>query len=117
MKMSAVPEATLNFNVIPVKSWWQILYIGKKKPKHPTAPTNDPGEQISIGEAGQSGTQHFPISNDVTGIPGWRSSLVPAFGPGRETGDPGSNSTSGSQCMELASPSACVSASLSDYHK
>ena len=23
--MSAVPEATLNFNVIPVKSWWQIL--------------------------------------------------------------------------------------------
>ena len=30
VKMSAVPEATLNFNVIPVKSWWQILYIGKK---------------------------------------------------------------------------------------
>ena len=25
VKMSAVPEATLSFNVIPVKSWWQIL--------------------------------------------------------------------------------------------
>ena len=25
VKMSAVPEATLYFNVIPVKSWWQIL--------------------------------------------------------------------------------------------
>ena len=32
VKMSAVPEATLYFNVIPVKSWWQILEIGKKKP-------------------------------------------------------------------------------------
>ena len=25
------------------------------------------------------------------GIPGWRSSLAPAFGPGRDPGDPGSN--------------------------
>ncbi|CAD7680102.1 unnamed protein product [Nyctereutes procyonoides] len=32
---------------------------------------------------------------------------------GRDPGDPGSNPTSGSQCMEPASPSACVSASLS----
>ena len=45
------------------------------------------------------------------GIPGWRSGLAPAFGPGRDPGDPGSNPTSGSQCMEPASPSACVSAS------
>ena len=55
------------------------------------------------------------------GIPGWRSSLAPAFGPGRNPGDPGSNPTSGPRCMEPASPSACVSASLSlcvcDYHK
>ena len=55
------------------------------------------------------------------GIPGWRSGLAPAFGPGRDPGDPGSNPTSGSRCMEPASPSACVSASLSlcvcDYHK
>ena len=57
------------------------------------------------------------------GIPGWCSGLAPAFGPGRDPGDPGSNPTSGSQCMEPASPSACVSASLSlslfvcDYHK
>ena len=53
------------------------------------------------------------------GIPGWRSGLAPAFGPGRDPGDPGSNPTLGSRCMEPASPSACVSASLSlcDYHK
>ncbi|CAD7675037.1 unnamed protein product [Nyctereutes procyonoides] len=41
------------------------------------------------------------------GIPGWRSGLAPAFGPGRDPGDPGSNPTSGSWCMEPASPSAC----------
>ena len=55
------------------------------------------------------------------GIPGWRRGLAPAFGPGRDPGDPGSNPTSGSRCIEPASPSACVSASLSlslyDYHK
>ena len=55
------------------------------------------------------------------GIPGWRSGLAPAFGPGRDPGDPGSNPMSGFPCMEPASPSACVSASLSlsecDYHK
>ena len=37
----------------------------------------------------------------------------PAFGPGRDPGDPGLNPMSGSWCMEPASPSACVSASLS----
>ena len=41
--------------------------------------------------------------------------------PGADPGDPGSNPTSGSRCMEPASPSACVSASLSlsvcDYHE
>ena len=47
------------------------------------------------------------------GIPGWRSGLAPAFGPGRDPGDRGSNPTSGSRCMEPASPSAHVSASLS----
>ena len=49
------------------------------------------------------------------GIPGWRSGLAPAFGPGRDPGDPGSNPTSVSRCMEPASPSASayVSASLS----
>ena len=53
------------------------------------------------------------FNTDILGIPGWRSGLVPAFGPGRDPGDPGSNSTSGSWCMEPASPSACVSASFS----
>ena len=55
----------------------------------------------------------------LIGIPGWHSGLAPAFGRGRDPGDPGSNPTLGSRCMEPASPSACVSASLSlcDYHK
>ena len=39
----------------------------------------------------------------------WR---LPLAHPGRDPGDPGSNPTSGSRCMEPASPSACVSASL-----
>ena len=55
----------------------------------------------------------FGFKTKVRGIPGWRSGLVPAFGPGRDPGDPGSNPTSGTRCMEPASPSACVSASLS----
>ena len=37
---------------------------------------------------------------------------MPVFGPGHDPGDLGSNPTSGSWCMEPASPSACVSASL-----
>ena len=57
--------------------------------------------------------------NVIVGIPGWCSGLAPAFGPGCDPGDPGSNPASGSRCMELASPSAYVFASLSlcDYHK
>ena len=51
----------------------------------------------------------WPI-NLFWGILGWRSGLAPAFGPGRDPGDPGSNPTSGCRCMEPASPSACVSA-------
>ena len=47
------------------------------------------------------------------GIPGWRSDLAPAFGPGHDPGDLGSNPTLGSRCMKPASPSAYVSASLS----
>ena len=54
------------------------------------------------------------------GQPGWLSSLAPVFSPGHDPGDPGSNPASGSRRMEPASPSACVSASLSlslcDYH-
>ena len=57
--------------------------------------------------------EYHAIKESHSGIPGWRSGLAPAFGPGRDPGDPGSNPTSGSQCMEPASPSAYVSASLS----
>ena len=46
------------------------------------------------------------------GQPGWLSSLAPPSAQGVDPGDPGSNPTSGSRCMEPASPSACVSASL-----
>ena len=53
------------------------------------------------------------LKKESPGIPGWRSGLAPAFVPGRDPGDPESNPTSGSRCMEPASPSACVSASLS----
>ncbi|CAD7691246.1 unnamed protein product [Nyctereutes procyonoides] len=55
----------------------------------------------------------FSSASALPCIPGWCSGLAPAFGPGRDPGDPGSNPTSGSRCMEAASPSACVSASLS----
>ena len=58
----------------------------------------------------------FLLKDLFLGIPGWRSGLAPAFGPGCDPGDPGSNPTLGSQCMELASPSAYVSASLSLSH-
>ena len=47
------------------------------------------------------------------GTLGGAAGLTPAFGPGRNPGDPGSNPTSGSRCMEPASSSAYVSASLS----
>ena len=65
----------------------------------------------------------IPLKRQRLGIPGLRSDLAPAFGPGHNPGDPGLNPRSGSRCKEPASPSACVSASLSlslslcDYHK
>ena len=46
----------------------------------------------------------FIMKDAEFGIPGWHSGLAPAFGPGRGPGDPGSNPTSGSRCMEPASP-------------
>ena len=55
----------------------------------------------------------FSYRYKKSGIPGWRSGLAPSFGPGRDPGDPGSNPTSGSRCMEPASLSACLSASQS----
>ena len=46
------------------------------------------------------------------GIPGCLRGLAPAFGPGRDPGVPGLSPASGF-CMEPASPSACVFASVS----
>ena len=62
---------------------------------------------------GKPSTEDLGDKKEGEEIPGWRSGLAPAFGPGRDPGDPGSNPTSGCRCMEPASPSACVSASLS----
>ena len=46
------------------------------------------------------------IMENSHGIPGWCGGLAPAFGPGRDPGDPGLSPTSGSRCMEPASPYA-----------
>ena len=43
------------------KSWWQILEIGQN-----SLTSIRPHKYLSIGEAGQSRMQHFPISKDVT---------------------------------------------------
>ena len=52
------------------------------------------------------------VNSSINGIPGWRSGLVPAFGPGRDAGDPGWNPTSGSRCMEPVSLPLFLSFSL-----
>lgn len=67
VKMSTVPEATLGFNVIPIKIMVADLRNRKKKKNHNIHPPPQmTPDSISVGEARQSGTQHFPISNDVT---------------------------------------------------
>ena len=50
MKMSAVPEATLSFNVTTIKI--MVAVLRNRKKKYPNIrPTDDPGQQVSIGEA------------------------------------------------------------------
>ena len=51
---------------------------------------------------------YYDLKTKARGIPGWRSGLAPAFGGGCEPGDPGSNPTLGSQCMEPASPLSLI---------
>ena len=46
------------------------------------------------------------VTKPNEGIPSWRSGLAPAFGPGRDPGDPGSNPTSGSRRMDGIFPSS-----------
>ena len=94
------------------------------EPKADAEPLSHPGVPYHIffihsSVEGQLGSFHSLDIVDIAtinieiGISGWRSGLAHAFGPGRNPGDPGSNPMSGSRCMEPASPSACVSASLS----
>ena len=47
------------------------------------------------------------------GIPGWRNGLAPAFGPGRDPGDPGSSPTLGSLQGACFSLCLCLCLSLS----
>ena len=51
VKMSTVPEATLSFNVIPIKIMVAELEIGKKNPITSIPLNKCPEQQISIGEA------------------------------------------------------------------
>ncbi|CAD7675429.1 unnamed protein product [Nyctereutes procyonoides] len=67
-------------------------------------------EKKEIMRMGGGGAMNM---GDPYGSGGQNVGLAPAFGPARDPGDPGSNPTSGSRCMGPASPSACVSASLS----
>ncbi|XP_077762243.1 jupiter microtubule associated homolog 2 isoform X1 [Canis aureus] len=54
-----------------------------------------PEAQSSIAPRSQAQVELLkPV---FSGIPGWRSGLAPAFGSGRDPGDPGSNPTSGSR--------------------
>ena len=76
-------------------------------------PVSDRGSAVpSLTSVSQMGPISMQVLKANVGIPGWHSGLAPAFGPGRDPGDPGSNPTSGSRCMEPASPSACVSSSV-----
>ena len=56
---------------------------------------------------------HSYLEIKFQGIPGWRSGLAPAFGPGRDPGDLGSNPTSGSRRGACFSLCLCLSLSLS----
>ena len=51
VKMSAVPEATLSCNVIPIKIMVADLRNRKKKTITSIPPNKCPEQQISIGEA------------------------------------------------------------------
>ena len=52
------------------------------------------------------------LKKESCGTPGWLSGWMSAFGSGCDPGVLGSRPTSGSWCMEPASPSAYVSASV-----
>ncbi|CAD7671201.1 unnamed protein product [Nyctereutes procyonoides] len=82
-------------------------------PRHSQAPRSPVNSARGAASRWRRTVVPVTVLRTPWGIPGWRSGLAPAFGPGRDPGDPGSSPTSGSRCMEPASPSACVSACLS----
>ena len=57
------------------------------------------------------------LKHRAWGIPGWLSGLAPAFGPGRDPGDPGLSPTSGSRHGACFSLCLCLCLSLSLYHE
>ena len=62
--------------------------------------------QTMIAEAALLSPRQYNIAFvdiEDQGIPGWRSGLAPAFGPGRNPGDSGSNPTLGSGRLRIES--------------
>ena len=59
VKMCAVPEATLSFNVIPIKIMVADLRNRKKPPITSIPPNKCPDQQISIGEPERAGRSTF----------------------------------------------------------
>ncbi|CAD7670673.1 unnamed protein product [Nyctereutes procyonoides] len=97
--LPSVPEEKKPRNkIISIFSGTEKGSKKKEKERPEISPPSDFEHTIHVG--------FDAVTGEFTGgIPGWRSGLAPAFGPGRDPGDPGSNPTSDSRCMEPASPS------------
>ena len=79
--------------------------------------TNTSGKKLSANTVPQLLIYASPSKLLPEGIPGWLSSLAPAFGPGRDPGVPGSSPTSGSRHGACFSLLLSLSRSLSVYHE
>ena len=75
------------------------------------------GFQVLVWGAGQEKKDWVGLRNKTEGIPGWLSSLVPAFSPGPDPGVPGSSPTSGSLHGACFSLCLCLCLSLSVSHE
>ena len=114
----------------------RVTYF-RGKFSHESAYLHLSGSSVSLSEMSREGGKELAVGRAIVPALYWKDLtfgvretcveipysrdpwVVHWFGPGRDPGDLGLNPTSGSWCMEPASPSACVSASLSLslYHK